>query len=175
MYICFYKDFNIYQYRYIAVFSIDTPNVQSMTALSPSLSSVGWVKKFCDRLLETSRVQWFEMNCSYQWDLHSPILPYLAIPTYPYHTLIFPCLIPPNHTPIYLSILCHPHWWVLCAGLPEVEESQDISWHSLDMPVKPPRLEGDSKTTYIPTDFFFHINILSLAGLEPVRKRYVGH
>ena len=28
-------------------------------------------------------------------------------------------------------------------------------------------------TTYIQTDFF-HINILSLAGLEPVRNRYVA-
>ena len=35
-----------------------------------------------------------------------------------------------------------------------MEESQDISRHSRDMPVKPPRPEGDSQTTYIPTDFF---------------------
>ena len=59
-------------------------------------------------------------------------------------------------------------------GLPEVEESRDISWHSRDMPVKPPRPEGDSQAIYIPTDIFFHINIFSLAGLEPVRKRYVA-
>ena len=36
---------------------------------------------------------------------------------------------------IYLSILRHPHCWVLCTCLPEVEESQDISRHSRDMPV----------------------------------------
>ena len=40
--------------------------------------------------------------------------------------------------------------------------------------MKPPRPEGDSQTTYIPVDgFYFHINILSLAGLEPVRKSSV--
>ena len=55
---------------------------------------------------------------------------------------------------IYLYILCHPHCWVLCAGLSEMEESQDISRHSRDMPMKPPRPEGGSKTTYIPMDFF---------------------
>ena len=60
-------------------------------------------------------------------------------------------------------------------GLPEMKESQDISRHSQDMRVKPPRPEGDSQTTYIPTDFVFHINILSLAGLEPIRKKHVAH
>ena len=74
---------------------------------------------------------------------------------------------------IYLSILHHPHCWVLCTELPEVEESQDISQHSRDMPVKPPRPEGDCQSTYNRW-ICFHINILSLAGLEPVWKRYVA-
>ena len=51
-------------------------------------------------------------------------------------------------------------------GLSKVEESQVISRHTRDMPVKPPRSEGESQTTYIPTDF------VSLR--EPVRKRYVA-
>ena len=51
--------------------------------------------------------------------------------------------------------------------VPEVEKSHDISWHSRDMPVKPPQPVGDSQTTYIPTDLS-HINILSLARLKPV-------
>ena len=55
-----------------------------------------------------------------------------------------------------------------------MEESQDISRYSRNMPVKPPRPEGDSQTRYIPDRYiFFHINILSLAGLEPVLKRYM--
>ena len=54
-------------------------------------------------------------------------------------------------------------------GLSRVEESQDTSRHSRDMPVKPPRSEGDSQTAYIPMDFF-----PSVTGREPVWKRYVG-
>ena len=40
-------------------------------------------------------------------------------------------------------------------------------------PVKPPRLDCDSQTAYIPTDFFFLFNS-PIAGLEPVRKSYVA-
>ena len=60
---------------------------------------------------------------------------------------------------VCLSILRRPHCWILCAGLPEVEGTQDISRHSGDMPVKPMWPEGDSQTTNIPTDLFSHINI----------------
>ena len=35
-----------------------------------------------------------------------------------------------------------------------MEEIQDISRHSQDMPVKPLWPEGDNQTTYIPIDFF---------------------
>ena len=55
-----------------------------------------------------------------------------------------------------------------------MEESQEISRQFRDMHVKPLPPEGDSQTRYIPTDFFSHINSLSLAGTEPVQKRYVA-
>ena len=59
-------------------------------------------------------------------------------------------------------------------GLSEVVESQNTSQHSTGIcPVKQPRSNGDSQTTYIPTNFF-SINILRIAGLEPMGKRYVA-
>ena len=54
-----------------------------------------------------------------------------------------------------ICIYCVTHIiWILCAGLPEMEESQDISLHPWDMPEKLPRPVGDSQITYIPFDFF---------------------
>ena len=46
------------------------------------------------------------------------------------------------------------------------EKSQNICWHPLDMPVKTPRPEGDSQTTYIPTDFV-HINFCPWLDSNP--------
>ena len=76
--------------------------------------------------------------------------------------------------PLYIYIYCVTFIAECYAqGLSEVEESQDISRHCQDMPWN----HRDRKATAKPHTFrqiFFHINILSLAGLEPIRRRYVA-
>ena len=49
----------------------------------------------------------------------------------------------------------------------------EMSW-GRNVLLPPPRPKGNSQTTYMPTDIFFYINILFVAGLEPVWKRYVA-
>ena len=49
---------------------------------------------------------------------------------------------------LYMYILRHPHFWVLCSGLPKPGHISA----SRDMPVKPPDPACDSQTTYIWAD-----------------------